>query len=140
MATTYPPSLKKWKKIAQENPFVELREKVLNMDGLYSYLYASDLFFYHKPSLPWVAVSSTAYQILGSGCPMVAMHSNFVEKFGKAIMTYENEKGMIANIESVFKEDEKYRGFLKEQKRYVEENSGIRIAEKFLELFKKLGK
>jgi hypothetical protein len=138
VVTTYPPSLEKWKKIAEENSFVELREKVLNMDELYSYLYASDLFFYHKPSLPWVAVSSTAYQVLGSGCPMVAWHSNFVEKFGKAIMTYKDEKGMITNIKSVFEKDEKYRELLKEQKRYVEENSGIRIAEKFIELFKKL--
>ena len=136
--TTYPPSLEKWKKIAEENSFVELREKVLDMDELYSYLYASDLFFYHKPSLPWVAVSSTAYQVLGSGCPMVALYSNFVQEFGKAIMTYEDDKGMIANIESVFKEDEKYKEVIKEQKRYVEENSGVRIAEKFVELFEKL--
>jgi len=140
VVTTYPPSLEKWRKIAQENPFVELREKVLNIEELYSYLYASDLFFYHKASLPWAAVSSTAYQVLGSGCPMVALYSNFVEEFGKAIMTYEDKKGMITNIRSVFEEDERYRELIKEQKRYVEENSGIRIAEKFVELFKKLGK
>ncbi|MCK4648998.1 hypothetical protein KAT51_05705, partial [bacterium] len=138
VVTTYPPSLEKWKRIAQENPFVELREKVLDMSELYAYLYASDLFLYNKPSLPTVAVSSTAYQVLGSGCPMVALHSNFVEEFDKAIMTYENEKGMIANIKSVFGKDERYRKLLAEQKKYVEENSGIRIAKKFIELFKKL--
>jgi len=140
VVTTYPPSLEKWRRIARENPFVELREKILDMGELYSYLYASDLFLYNKPSLPTVAVSSTAYQVLGSGCPMVALHSNFVEEFGKAIMTYKDEKGMIANIESVFEENEKYRELLKEQKKYVDENSGTRIAKKFIELFKKLGK
>jgi len=138
VVTTYPPSLEKWRRIAQENPFVELREKILDMGELYSYLYASDLFLYNKPSLPTVAVSSTAYQVLGSACPMVALHSNFVEEFGKAIMTYEDEKGMIANIKSVFGEDKKYKELLKEQKKYVEENSGIRIAKRFIELFKKL--
>ncbi len=138
VVTTYPPSLEKWRRIAQENPFVELREKILDMDELYSYLYASDLFLYNKPSLPTVAVSSTAYQVLGSGCPMVALHSNFVEEFGKAIMTYEDEKGMVANIKSVFEDDERYKELIGKQKKYVEENSGIKIAKKFIELFKKL--
>lgn len=139
VVTASPFSLERWRKIAQENPFVELREKVLDMGELYTYLYASDLFLYNKPSLPTVAVSSTAYQVLGSGCPMVALHSNFVEEFGKAIMTYEDGKGMIANIKSVFEEDERYRELIKEQKKYVDENSGIRIAKKFMELLKKIG-
>ena len=138
VVTTYPPSLEKWRKIVRENSFMELREKVLDINELYSYLYASDLFFYHKPSLPTVAVSSTAYQVLGSGCPMVALHSNFVQEFGKAIMTYKNEKGMIANIRSVFEKDGRYRELLKEQEKYVEANSGIRVAKKFIELFERL--
>ena len=139
VVTSYLPALDKWRKIARENPFVEVRVKVLNMDELYTYLYASDLFFYHKASLPWVAVSSTAYQILGSGCPMVALNSNFVEEFGKAIMTYEDDKEMKANIKSIFRKDERYKELMKAQRKYVNENSGMVIGKRFLELFKKLG-
>jgi hypothetical protein len=138
VVTSYLPALDKWRKIAKENPFVEVRVKVLNMDELYTYLYACDLFFYHKASLPWVAVSSTAYQILGSGCPMVALNSNFVEEFGKAIMTYNDDKEMKANIRSIFRKDERYKELMKAQKKYVNENSGMRIGEKFIELFQKL--
>jgi hypothetical protein len=138
VVTTYFRALQEWRKIAQENSFVKLIEKVLTLDELYSYLYASDLFFYHKPSLPTVAVSSTAYQVLGSGCPMVALDSNFVQGFGRAIMTYRDERGMIANIESVFRQDTRYSELLRAQKKYVDENAGVRIAEKFIDLFKRL--
>lgn len=141
VVTKHEEAIKKWKGLKKKYPeFIEIREKNLFMDELYEYLYASDLLLYNKPTIPGrVTVASTAYQCLGSGCPMVALKSSFVETLEGVVYQYENDGELERAIVSVFEKDKKYDEILSNMKNYVEENSGINIVKKFLKLFEKLG-
>jgi len=140
VVTKHPGSLKEWRKIKNQSPFIEIREDAPDLDELYTYLHAADLLLYNKPSLPTVAVASTAFQVLGSGCPMVALESNFVEKFGGAVMKYDSDVKLKENLSSVFEQDVKYKKTIREQEKFVKKNSGLDVAKKHIELFKQLKK
>jgi len=141
VVTRHPESLKNWRELQSKNEkLIEIREEAPKIDRLYEYLYASDILFYNKPSIKGVVtVSSTAFQILGSGCPMVALKSSFVETLKGVIYQYESDDELISSILSVFKRDKKYEEIIKNAREYVEKNSGLNVARKFIELFKSLG-
>ncbi len=140
VVTQHQGALALWKPLIEKyKNLIEIREKYLKMDELYEYLYASDLLLYNKPTISGrVTVASTAYQCLGSGCPTVALKSSFVEPFGSAVYQYENDEEFEKAIVSAFEEDEKYKEVLKNMKDYVEKNSAINVAKKFIDLFEKL--
>lgn len=129
--------LTKWRPIKQQFPnLVEIREEAPMIDRLYQYLYASDVLLYNKPSKPnCVTVASTAYQCLGSGCPMVALRSSFVETLGDSVYTYTGDDELRAALTSALNQDARYRRVLESARRYVEDNSGVNIARKFVQLF-----
>jgi len=140
VVTRQPAGLEKWKELKKRYPdLIEVREESPPLDRLYEYLHASDLLLYDKPSKPnCVTVSSTAFQCLGSGCPMVALRSGFVEFLEEAVYIYETEKELKAAVESAFARDARFRKVQEGARRYVEEHSGRRVAERFVELFRKL--
>ncbi len=140
VVTQHQGTLALWKPLKERyKDLIEIREKYLKMDELYQYLYASDFLIYNKPTIPGrVTVASTAYQCLGSGCPIVALRSSFVEPLGSAVYQYENDKELEKAIISIFEKDKKYIEVLKNMKEYVKENSAENVAKKFIELFKKL--
>jgi len=110
---------------------IEIHEETPSIEGLYEYLYASDLLHYNKPSNPGiVTVASTAFQCLGSGCPMVTFKSSFVETLNGAVYKYENNEELRACIASVFEKDRKYEEIIKNAKEYIEKNSAINVAKR----------
>lgn len=130
-------ALQKWNEF-RGHPCLEIREESPDLARLYEYLYSADLLLYNKPSLPTVPVSSTALQSLGSGCPIVALSSNFVEELKDVVYIYESEKEMLLCMESVFNQDESSKKIAESQERYVRENSADLVADKFLTLFSSL--
>ncbi len=133
-------ALEKWEPLKEKYPdLIEIREESPDIKRLYEYLYASDLLLYNKPTIPGrVTVASTVYQCMGSGCPVVALKSSFVEMFGDAVYQYENDEELFSAIESIFKKDERFHKVYKNMKKMVMENSAEKIAEEFIKLFKKL--
>ncbi|MDO9575452.1 MAG: hypothetical protein Q7J55_02880 [bacterium] len=141
VVTKHEGSLKKWREIKHRSgrDMIEIREETPSIEGLYEYLYASDLLLYNKPSNPGiVTVASTAFQCLGSGCPMVTFKSSFVETLNGAVYKYENNKELRACIASVFEKDRKYEEIIKNAEVYIEKNSAINVAKRFVKLFESL--
>lgn len=140
VATRHQKTLEIWKPLKEKyKNLIEIKEKYLFMDELYEYLYASDLLLYNKPTIPGrVTVASTAYQCLGSGCPVVALKSSFVETFGEAVYQYETDEEFRNAIISIFEKDKKYEEVIKNMEQYVKNNSAINVAKKFIDLFEKL--
>jgi len=140
IVTKHAESLEKWQELkSKSDGIIEIRKEAPKIEKLYEYLYASDLLLYNKPSKPGViTVASTAFQCLGSGCPIVALKSHFVETLKDVVYHYKNDKELKSCIISVFERDKKYREIIKNAEDYVNKNSAINIAKKFIKLFELL--
>jgi len=117
---------------------IEIREEAPDIDKLYEYLHASDVLLINKPGIGHVVVSSTIYQCMGSGCPIVALYSPFTELMGDSIIKFTNNRELLAGLTSVFNKDDRYRTLVIETEKFVAENSSIEVAKKFIEMFKTL--
>ncbi len=117
---------------------IEIREEAPPTDELYDYLHASDVLIFNKTSTPQVVVSSTAFQCLGSGCPIVAKESNYVEFFDKEVLRYSDVDTFKSHLSAIFDKTEAYERTLESAKKYVIENSAQEIGKKYIELFKSL--
>jgi glycosyltransferase involved in cell wall biosynthesis len=117
---------------------IELRREAPDIRRLYDYLHAADAFLFNKRSLPRVVVSSAIAQCLGSGCPIVARESNFVEIFDEEVMKYSTPEELKRHLINIFDEAAEHKRTLESAKRYVERNSASVVAEKYIELFNML--
>lgn len=110
-------------------------ERSPDMELLYKYLYASDCMVYNKHSSPVVVVGSTMFQCLGSGCPILARESNFVDSFNREVLKHRLYYDLEDNLIDVFDKGKKYQMQQRAVEDYLEENSAHPTAEKFLALF-----
>jgi hypothetical protein len=102
---------------------IELREEAPDIKRLYDYLHASDAFILNKESASHVVVSSTVLQCLGSGCPIVARDSNFVEYLDKEVMKYSGEEELKKKLCSIFDESKEYKTTMNAAEEYVKKKS-----------------
>ena len=139
IATKNKESVEFFKEKKKEAQFeIEIRETVLDLDSLYDCLHASDLLLYNKRSADHVVVPSTIFQCLGSGCPVVARDSNYVEVFDEEVLKYRDFDEFKEKVEVVFDEGKGYRESKRYAEEYVKRDSGIEVAKKFIKLFKEL--
>ena len=113
-----------------------IKTSLFNNEKLYHYLHASDALLIHKDSSEAVVVASTVYLCLGSGCPILAHATNFVETLNKEIMKYSGNP--TKRLIEVFEEKDSYKLTLQKALEYVENNSSFVIAKKFIQLFNQL--
>jgi len=114
---------------------MKIVEKSPGMDELYDYLYAADCMVYNKHSQPGIVVGSTIFQCMGSGCPTLALESNFVYSFGKEVIKYRHYYDLEENLIDVFEKGEKYQDQQKAIELYLKEYSAVPTADRFLKLF-----
>lgn len=131
-------TLEEWVTIARTEKILEIREEAPDITKLYQYLYASDLFIYHKPSAKGITVASSIYQCLGSGCPTVANVSNFTYPFNDNIMLYESPESLEKWINNVLDQTAEFKKMQRKTKRFALENSGEKIAEKIIKLVRRI--
>lgn len=117
---------------------LEVREGVLTIGQLYDYLNASDVLVFNKPSQPHVVISSTIFQCLGSGCPIIAREANITETFNEEILKFRNKKEFKDCLIDIFEQKERLKTTIQKAESYVQKNSSKKIAEKFIELFKQI--
>ena len=117
---------------------IEIRVDAPDINKLYEYLQAVDVLVVNKPSVGWAVLSSTIFQCLGSGCPIVALASDFTVMFGDAIISFTSAEELVSGIKSVFDKDKRYEVINKGREKFIKENSATAVAGKFIELFKKL--
>ncbi|MFH1310359.1 MAG: hypothetical protein ABIH85_06755 [Candidatus Omnitrophota bacterium] len=131
--------LKVFKRIKDKIKFdFQIIEKSPDMELLYEYLYASDCMIYNKESKPTVVVGSTIFQCMGSGCPILALDSNFTYSFNKEIIKHHDFYDLEENLVDVFEKGKKYQEQQKCMRKYLEDYSAEPTAERFLELFEDL--
>jgi hypothetical protein len=102
---------------------IDLREEAPDIKRLYDYLHASDALIFNKKSTSHVVVSSTVLQCLGSGCPIVARDSNYVEYLDKEVMKYSSEEELKKKLCAIFDESEEYKITMNAAEEYVKKKS-----------------
>ena len=113
---------------------IEVRKEIPALERLYTYLHAIDAVIINKGlAEKKVVVSTTVYQCLGSGCPILAYDSNFVETIpDNVIIKYKSYAELKESLISLFTDKEKAEKLKQTQEKYVKEHSPERIAKKFL--------
>jgi len=124
--------------LAQKYKFVELRKGIASAKRIYTYLHASDVTIFHKPPAQAIVVSSTVFECLGAGCPILVLDSNFVETLSKEVIKYKNFEEMGERLIDIFEGKEYVKESLKAAEAYVMNNSSYEIAKKFIALFESL--
>lgn len=122
-----------------ESKVLEIRRGAPPNEIILKYLIATDIHLIPKrKDQKEIVVSSNVFQVLGALTPIVFPDTRYVELFDKEIVKYKNRKDLEEKVIRLI-EDENYRKeIISAQEKYVKENSSEIIAEKFIELFKKL--
>jgi glycosyltransferase involved in cell wall biosynthesis len=84
-------------------------------------------------------VSSTVFTCLGSGCPVLALDSNFVETLANEVLKFKDFKELEKLLIDLFEERENVKECLKAAEAYVMKNSSYEIGKRFITLFESLG-
>lgn len=114
---------------------MEIRQESPSIDRLYDYLHASDVLLLHRKPCNGVVVSSTVYQCLGSGCPILALNSNFFETLGDVVVTYTSFDDFQVKLFDVLQRGETYQASQRAADEFLKQNSAEIIARTYLEHF-----
>ncbi len=116
----------------------EIRRESPSLDLLYEYLYASDVLILHRDPCDGVVVSSSAFQCLGSGCPILANHSSFFETLKEVVLIYSDLREFKEKLLDLLSHGEGYQRIQKALQPFIERNSAEVIAKQYLLLFERL--
>ena len=113
------------------------REETLSHERFDDYLFASDAVILHKfQSRYHAVVSSTAFQALGTGCPiLVSGKSDFFFPFKEEVICYGDSEDLKKIIIDILEDGERYRALQARAEKFLKENSPEKIAEKYIKLF-----
>jgi len=114
---------------------VEIRQESPSIDRLYDYLHASDVLIIHRSPCTGVVVSSTAYQCLGSGCPILASNTNFFETMKEVVVTYSDTEEFKVNLVKILTGGEKSRAYQNALEAFLTINSAQTVAGQYIDLF-----
>ena len=110
------------------------------IDEVYDYLHAADVHLVPKAASSNIVVSSTVFQCLGSGTPIVIPDTRYVELLDKEVVKYRpNDRAHLKSQVSRLLSEESFRkATVTAATEYAQENSAHKIAEKFVDLFRSL--
>ncbi len=117
---------------------MEVRRESPSLELLYEYLYASDALILHRNPCDGVVVSSSAFQCLGSGCPILANDSSFFETLKEVLLIYSDLREFKEKLLDLLNHGEGYQRIQKGLERFIERNSAEAIAREYLHLFQTL--
>jgi len=119
------------------SPSCEVRFERPLIDRVYDYLHASDIHLLPKGISGNVVVSSTVFQCLGSGTPIVIPDTRYVEKLDKEVVKYRpNDRAHLnMQVSRLIKEETFTKATVNAAEKYVRGNSAQKIAERFMDLF-----
>jgi len=125
-------------------PWMMIREEeVLSEIRFDDYLFASDVVILHKfQSLYLGVVSSTAFQALGAGCPiLVPALSDYFKPLENEILHYHDVKNLSEQlVDLLLRNGEKRRAVLDLADGFCSMNSPQIIAKRFVDMFVELGR
>lgn len=114
---------------------MEIRKQSPSIEVLYDYLFASDVLILHRNPCDGVVVSSAAYQCLGSGCPILALESNFFETLGDVVITYSDFREFKDSLLDILHGGKRYQASQRALEEFIRINSTESIARQYIELF-----
>jgi len=124
-------------------PWMIIREqKVLSEKRFDDYLFASDCLILHKfKSLYLGVVSSTAFQALGAGCPiLVPEGSDYFTPLKNELLYYNDVSELNKMLIELFRDEETRKNLLDAANGFVAMNSPEIIAKLFIDFFVELGR
>jgi len=115
-------------------------EEVLSKERFDDYLFASDAVILHKfQSQRAAVVSSTAFQALGTGCPiLVPRVSDYFRPLSSEVLRYADREELRANLVDVLQEGPKCKEAREAALKYTEKCCPENIAKSYIELFESL--
>ena len=126
------------KKKLNDSSCVMLRFERPSIEKLYDYLHASDIHLVPKGITDNIVVSSTVFQCLGSGTPIVIRDTRYVEELKNGeVVKYQpyDISDLKKQVLRLINEDDFREKTLKAAKKYVEQNSAQKITESFINLY-----
>jgi len=116
------------------------REEALSHEKFDDYLFASDAVIFHKfQSRYHAVVSSTTFQALGTGCPiLVPGQSDFFFPFKNEVVRYADIEDLRKTLVELMENGERYKALREKAEQFVKKNSAGRIAEEHIKLFNSL--
>ena len=134
MLSKHPESVNAVKEIVKHYDFTAFRYEAPPIERLYTYLHASNAVLLHRdPAKDYIPVSSTVHLCLGALRPILCPDNNFFETFKDEVIKYSNMKEFEEKLRDVL-ENVGIEKTLKAAKKYLEENSAEKVAQKLLEL------
>ena len=124
-------------------PWMIIREEgVLSEERFDDYLFASDCLILHKyKSLYLGVVSSTAFQALGAGCPiLVPQGSDYFTPLKNELLHYNDVSELNKILVKLFQNEEMHKKVLDAANGFVAMNSPEIIAKLFIDFFTELGR
>lgn len=129
------------KKMLSGSSRVVLRCERPSIEELYDYLNAVDIHLVPKGITDNIVVSSTVFQCLGSGTPIIIRDTRYVEelKNGEVVKYQPHDiSDLKKQVLRLINEDDFREKTIEAAKKYVEENSAQKIAESFINLYNSL--
>ena len=125
------------RRLRSVSPFCVVRSERPSIDRVYDYLHAADIHLVPKAPSTNIVVSSTVFQCLGAGTPIVISDTRYVEELDKEVVKYRpNDRAELkSQVSRLLNEDNFRKVTLAAARKYVRENSAQKIAEKFMVLF-----
>ncbi len=116
------------------------REETLLREKFDDYLFASDAIILHKFQSRYRAVvSSTAFQAIGTGCPiLVPGQSDFFFPFKEEVLRYGDIENLKRILIDLVEDGEKYTALQARSEQFVKQNSPENIAKEYIKLFRSL--
>jgi len=137
-----PPEMDIMERFSPDPNIIIREEKVLTKQRFDLYLFACDAVVLHKFRSRYEAVvSSTTFQALGTGCPLlVPRHSDFFRPFSAEVLKYADREELTDNLAAILEEKEKNKKLKEVAFRFAKKYSGENIAREYLNLFEKTQK
>lgn len=135
-----PENLDVLEKFTPEPDTIIREEPVLSKERFDDYLFASEAVILHKfQSRRTAVVSSTAFQALGTGCPiLVPRVSDFFRPLSSEVLRYADREELRANLLDVLEAGPKSKATREAALEYTQKFSPENIARSYIELFDQL--
>jgi len=128
--------------VGAEEEWIFEEQRILDIEDIYTLLHSSDFHLLPKGRTDRVVVSSTLYQTIGSLCVTVAPDTRFFETLPRGeeapVVLYRDRSELEHRLRELLESPELRERIRENARRFAEENSLLKVADRFLKLLGRL--